>query len=304
MTGHMGITRKGFLRGLGGAALLGGWGLPRARAEDPALNPKMTFPLLQGDPVPSDELRQLAGYLKTYRPPEGALPAEGGWTAVYDIVHLSTDQPKIKKKKKEKVTAAPSVMANMVCGQVAVTRGRGAPEYRVRMQWSPTPAVENVEALLRCNADAVASLRDYEMTWSCASPVPGVAYTRRETGTVRDGALEVVAGSLRDSFELKHPLACLWTLFDAVRHLPEGGSGAGPFDMHMDLSSLRCNQTLAFSGKGRAPAADGPLEVAFYRQLGVGIQPIHYAVDSRRRTLFATQGQLGWALNRIGGAAS
>ena len=37
----------------------------------------------------------------------------------------------------------------------------------------------------------------------------------------------------------------------------------------------------------------------FYRHLGAGINPIHYAVDQQQRTLFVTHGQLGWALNKI-----
>ncbi|MGE4490384.1 MAG: hypothetical protein AB7E95_12660, partial [Kiritimatiellales bacterium] len=71
------------------------------------------------------------------------------------------------------------------------------------------------------------------------------------------------------------------------------------FDMYMDLSSLRRNQTLSFAGRGQVALAEGIQELNFYEQLGEGTAPIHYAVDQQQRTLFITQGQLGWGLNRI-----
>ena len=67
----------------------------------------------------------------------------------------------------------------------------------------------------------------------------------------------------------------------------------------MDLSSLQNNHLLDYSGGKSCPVGNTDIDMRFYRHLGEGINPIHYAVDQQQRTLFVTHGQLGWALNRI-----
>ncbi|AKJ64589.1 hypothetical protein [Kiritimatiella glycovorans] len=62
---------------------------------------------------------------------------------------------------------------------------------------------------------------------------------------------------------------------------------------------MRRDQVLRFARGVAVETSGGPVELRVYEQLGRGIEPLHYAVDADRRTLFVTHGQLGWALNRI-----
>jgi hypothetical protein len=85
----------------------------------------------------------------------------------------------------------------------------------------------------------------------------------------------------------------------AVRNLPASRFATKKFNMYMDLSSLQINHLLDYSGKKTCRVGNTSIDLTFYRHLGAGINPIHYAVDQQQRTLFVTHGQLGWALNKI-----
>ncbi|QHI69803.1 hypothetical protein [Tichowtungia aerotolerans] len=267
-------------------------GLPASSA-DLNYDSQKKWPLDAQGAVPPDEVRLLAGYIGTYHAPEGAMPRSGGWKAVYDM--LKFDAPPSYKKKK---VAAP-VMYNSSLGQVAISRSGRDPEYHIQMAYSPTAAVEEVDGQLYCNTDDVASICNYEMTWRCSSRDPHITYLRKEIGRVGSGELTVSTPAYTDRFRIQKSLTSLWTLMDAVRFLPAQAGWKKNFDLYMDLSSLRRNQVLQYSKESVIQTAGGNVPVSFYRQLGEGIEPIHYAVDEQKRPLFITQGQLGWGLNRI-----
>lgn len=282
----MTMERRNFLKmAAGGVCLLTGLSARRAQAAELKYDPKRVFPLNSASGIPPDELRILAGYIEAFSLPVGAMAVAGGWTAVYDILTL-----KMESKAKRG-------MSNAVMGQVAITKPAGSSDYRIEMLYQPSGALEKVEASLACAADPLASIRQYEMTWSCTSPQ--LNYRRQEAGTVKSGALEVVSGNAVDRFEISHPLTCLWTMMDAVRVMPAESGWKQQFDLYADLSALRRNQVLKFSATGQVKTVSGPLKVNFYQQTGAGFPPIHYAVDEQQRTLFVTQGQLAWGLNRI-----
>jgi hypothetical protein len=289
----MTMQRRTFLKSAaGGLCLLASLSARRAQAAELKYDPKRMFPLSSSDGIPPDELRILAGYIEAFSLPAGTMAPSGGWTAVYDILKVELESKRNKGAKKE-------IMSNAVMGQVAITRPAGSSDYRIEMLYQPTGAFEKVEAHLVCAADPLASIRRYEATWSCSSPKPKISYSRQEAGAVESGALEVVAGNAADRFEINHPLTCLWTLMDAVRFLPPKSGWKQEFDLYADLSALRRNQVLSYSGTGQVKLASGPLKVNFYQQTGAGSPPIHYAVDEQQRTLFVTQGQQAWGLNRI-----
>lgn len=286
----IGINRRRFMQGTAGALFLAGWPGHRVDGAELVYDTKSHFPLTKGV-VPSEEVRMLAGYLESYSPPEGTMGAPGGWTAVYDILKFEAT-PAYKK-------TSQTPMYNMVLGQVAITKRAASSVYEIKMAYQPTRSMESVNARISCSDSPLAALKNWEMDWSCRGTGGEMSYTNREQGTVAADHFEVTSRGHADRFELKRPLACLWTLFDAVRHLPPRVGSVQNFDMYMDLSSLRRNQTLSFSGRGPVALATGLQKLNFYEQLGEGIEPIHYAVDDQQRTLFITQGQLGWGLNRI-----
>lgn len=267
-------------------------GLP-ASAADLNYDSKKKWSLSVQGTVPPDEVRLLAGYIGAYHVPDGAMPKSGGWKVVYDMLKFDA-QPSYKKKK-----AAAPVMYNSSLGQVAVSRPGRDPEYHIQMVYSPTAAVEEVDVQLYCNTDDVASIRNYEMTWRCSSRDPDITYSRKEIGRVGSGELMVSAQAYTDRFRIQKSLTSLWTLMDAVRFLPTQAGWKKNFDMYMDLSCMRRNQILQYSKESVIQTAGGEVPVSFYRQIGEGIEPIHYTVDAQKRVLFVTQGQLGWALNRI-----
>ena len=245
------------------------------------------FPLNPGDPVPADEVRVLGGYLRNYIVPQGALPSEGGWRAVFDIL----DAVLIEKK-----GGGDLVMSNSLLGQVAVSRRAGTTDYQIQQHFRPAGPADELTARIHCSGDDLYSVQQYELLWKSSGTM---TYARNEAGTVQSGGLHVFSGPLTDFFAIHNPLTTLWTLMDAVRLLPASDGWSRRFTMYMDLSSLRRNQVLRFVRAGTVQTADGMVPVRFYEQTGEGIQPIHYAVDEMQRTLFVTQGLLGWGLNRI-----
>jgi len=293
-----GIKRRTFIQGSAGAlCFLAGMTGCRAQGGGlsgewrPPFSPlQRKFPLTRGTKQP-DAVRMLAGYLEAYSPPGGDIGVKGGWTAVYDLVNFAALAPYDKP--------VGPLMYNGVYGQVAVKKPSVAPEYEIQMEYRPTEIPEAVKARIFCSDSPVAALKHWDAEWSCQGVAGKLSYTNRERGAVLPDCVDVTSSGNSERIELRRPLTCLWTLMDAVRRLPAEAGWRQEFDLYMDLSSLRRNQTLSFAGRGTVVAAGGPLEMRFYRQTGEGIEPIHYAVDGQQRTLFVTQGQLGWALNRI-----
>jgi hypothetical protein len=243
------------------------------------------YVLRQGGTLPPDEVRILGGYLGEYLSPAGRMGQAGGWTAVYDVLGYKSD----------KKTKGP-LMSNVPLGQVSISRKKDASEYRIHMHFRPLAAVEEVSALIRCRPDELRSIREYELSWTSSAAMP---YVRREAGVVESGGFRVAAHGGAEFFSTQRPLVSLWTLMDAVRFLPASNDRIHEMDLYMDLSCLRRDQRLRYVRSGEIQTAAGGVPVRFYEQTGIGIQPIHYAVDETNRMLFVTQGQLAWGLNRI-----
>jgi len=274
----MQILRRTWIKMLAASAAMSPVLSMAAKADD--AGKRYILPL--DGPVPPDEVKILGGYLTQYTPPAELMSPKGGWRAVYDILAFETDK-KIRKRQ----------MVNSVMGQVAVTRAPGSSDYQIQMQYTPAQGLVDASASIRCNADAIRSIREYELTWQAGS------FVRREAGTVLSDAMKVAAVDGAEALPLQNSPTCLWTLLDAVRLLPADPSKKYSFDLFMDLSSVRRSQKLAFARADEVMTASGKIPVHFFRQTGTGVEPIHYAVDEQQRTLFATQGQLGWGLNRI-----
>lgn len=285
------MRRRGYLKTtLGAFAGRAAMGLARGDSFAPVAplvyEAGKKFPLESRGAVPPDEVRVLAGYLSNWFLPEGAMPEQGGWRAVFDLLDYSATR----------TGSEGPVMTNSLLGQVAIQRVLGASEYRIQQHFRPCFAAEELSASVDCNEDEVRSIRGYELLWKSSGPQP---YERREAGRLEEGGLCISDGSPKERQVCHHRLTTLWTLMDAVRFLPASGDWGRRFDLHMDLSSLRRNQRIRFRRFGEVPTAKGPVPVRFYEQTGEGIQPIHYAVDEENRTLLVTQGLLGWGLNRI-----
>jgi hypothetical protein len=288
----MRMLRRGYLKTtLGALAGSAAAGLVRGNSFAPGATLVYEFgkkfSLNPRDPVPADEVRVLGGYLRNYVLPQGAMPPEGGWTAVFDLLDVSLPAKK---------GAGELVMFNSLLGQVAVSRRAGATDYQIQQHFRPAGPLDELAARIRCSGDDLRSIQDYELLWKSSGVM---TYARNEAGTVQSGGLHISSGSRTDFFAINNPLATLWTLMDAVRLLPASAGWSRRFAMYMDLSSLRRDQVLRFVRTGNVQTADGIVPVRFYEQTGGGIQPIHYAVDEMQRTLFVTQGLLGWGLNRI-----
>jgi hypothetical protein len=282
----MEIVRRTFLKAMAAGAvaypLYPLFGMPPEAGGAWSYDPDKKRVLPLKAPVPPDEVKILGGYLTGYTPPPEPMSPDGGWTAVCDIISFETDV-KIRKVQ----------MSNSVMGQVAVSRSVVSPDYRIQMRHTPAQSVEELAATIYCNPDAVHSIQKYELVLNSRK------FTRKEAGSVQRDTVRVAAHSSVEVLSVNNPVTCLWTMLDAVRYLPTDAGKESRFDLFMDLSSLRRNQTLKFVRAGEVLTAAGSIPVRFFRQIGTGVEPIHYAVDEQQRTLFATQGQLGWALNRI-----
>ncbi|AKJ64592.1 hypothetical protein [Kiritimatiella glycovorans] len=226
------MDRRDFMqRHIGGAGAVLSLGMLRARqvrAAELGVRPD-SFPLSPGAKTPPEELRMLAGYIEAFSPPEGRMDDAGGWTAVYDMLRFSAT-PGYRKQR------ARSPMSNVIFGQVAVTRAHGSTDCDVRMIFEPAGVPEEVRARIACREDRPASVRSYELDWTCSHTKPKAGYTRRERGTASPGVLKVESDGHTDRFEHRHPLTCPWTLFDAVRRFPADPGREVPMDMMMDLS--------------------------------------------------------------------
>lgn len=286
------MKRRKFVQSTAGVFLLAGIPGHRVDGVELVYDRQRTFPMMK-ETVPPDAVRMLGGYLEAFSPPKGMMAADGGWTAVYDIVRFFTKAPY------EEVSGA--VTYNTVMGQVAIGKPASAPDYEVQMSYRPTPSLELVKARIACADSPVAALKSWELEWECQGGKTELSYTNHERAVVAADHFSVASFGKTERFELKQPLTCLWPLMDAVRWLPPETGWSHGFDMYMDLSTLRRNQSLSFAGRGQVALATGLQNMNFYEQLGEGTTPIHYAVDDQQRTLFVTQGQLGWALNRIEG---
>jgi hypothetical protein len=128
-----------------------------------------------------------------------------------------------------------------------------------------------------------------------------------EEGTFRGGVLQRAfapgSGISTTRERVAGPLVAQWSLPHVIARGAAGGATREDgmrFAMLADCSVPKPEQTLWREGEVEVPTAAGVVRMDCYAQIGRGVLPIHYLVDSGARVQLVTQSDTNWALESVG----
>ncbi len=227
-------------------------------------------------------------YLSTLRPPTEAFDPDGAWEHTYDVFPIyaaldvtgkgawSLQHKGVMRLKREPVSGEDAFQLH-VASEVTF------------LGWLPT-RTQRTTASIECAADTLGTPLSWELesvalSAEDSSPVP--LSHMRESGVVRDGAVELTFEGGGRTLEVSSPLTSNWSLFEAVQRLPRGNMPEGEFEMLEDLRLRRAHQRLMAEDPTEVTMAGETVRLYGYRQLGEGISPLHYWLDDEGRLLLA-----------------
>ena len=227
-------------------------------------------------------------HLSMLPPPTGAFDPNGAWEHTYDVfpIYAALDVRgkgawSLQHKGVTRLKREPAP-------------GEGAFDLHVASEVTfqgRLPArTQRTTASVRCAADTLGTPLSWEMesvalSAEDGSPVP--LSHMRESGVVRDGAVELTFEGGGRTLEVSSPLTSNWSLFEAVQRLPRGNAPEGEFEMLEDLRLRRAHQCLRAEGPTEVTMAGETVRLYGYRQLGEGISPLYYWLDEQGRLLLA-----------------
>ncbi len=151
---------------------------------------------------------------------------------------------------------------------------------------------------IHCRGDGLSSPTAWRTTSHSLDiqnrPVP---LTRiQQEGSLGDGLLTITGAKTRQT-PLAGAVSSNWSLFDAVQRL--GGGPIEPMDFTLleDLDLVKPNQRLSYWGTIDLPLGDSSIRLVGYQQIGQGILPYHYWLDTSGRLLFAYSGLRAFLFN-------
>ena len=153
----------------------------------------------------------------------------------------------------------------------------------------------HLQARIVC--DGVAPTAWTVHTWSTGGRDPHETELR-ESGTAKDGRIELDNGTFKTELKASLPLITQWTVLDELR-CNDPRTINRRVDLLQDLSLLKADHHLHYDGDVELPLADGVTELATVARIGTGVNPVHYLIDGAGRVQLVTNAILSWALESI-----
>jgi len=152
--------------------------------------------------------------------------------------------------------------------------------------------IHRTKATLQCAADPLATPRSWqiESTIVDSSGKPLDVTTVAESARVKDGTIEVTAGTRKFVRNVARVFTSNWSLFDAVQRLSGEETKPLEFALLEDLDLLKEGQRLSYWKTMDFELGGRTLRLHGYQQIGNGILPYQYWVDDQHRLLFAISG--------------
>ncbi len=117
-----------------------------------------------------------------------------------------------------------------------------------------------------------------------------------ETGRLENGRI-LRSGRRDDRIDASAAWTSNWSLFDAVQRLEGEQTEPLKFDMLEDLDLCKPSQSLSYWGTTEVELGGRTVRLVGFQQIGQGILPYHYWLDTSGRLIFAYGALRGFMFN-------
>ena len=235
-------------------------------------------------------LRKVAGLLRHYEPPPIAgFEPSGNWRQQYAMFLLD---PGICIKSGDFLLERSSKSSQSFAMRVQL-RSAGISGFSLFQH-----------ALLQCRTDTLAT----PVSWEFATKMsrrpgdkPYLLSGRHRSASVSNGSL-VIRDNLRTSrIAINSPYSNEWTLLEAVQRLPGESMKTIHYTLIDEYDTPQPDHSLAFRTQAQVAAANGPLRLVGYYDIGRAVIPTVYWVDQHGRLIFVCTGLVAYVLTATNG---
>ena len=235
--------------------------------------------------------KPIRDYLERFSPTDVPRAQRQNYALRYDIVHWDA----VSKKTR--------ALTNSVVGEVVVKRTVAGNQvtYEVRQRMRIGGTDNFIVAEIVCDPDRWNSLRRWKLrsyhTARDGQTNPLSVLT--EEGWCKDGSIQVRGDNYRCRYTAQNPVLSQWTVPDFLMRCTSSPLNVC-FDLLQDLSLFKPNQSLVYDGSTPVKLKNRrTVSLQVYAQIGQGILPIHYLLDSQGRVQLVTSSILSWALASV-----
>jgi len=226
--------------------------------------------------TPNDHftLNKVGPLIASYTPPEVTFEPNGAWKHQYMMYSMGYGQVRPE-------------------GELTIQRNVAENDhFQLKIlcrRYASHPFSQFVEGELDCMETALASPGSWTYQTKLAQAITDPPYLKSgltQHAHVRDGCLIVQGDAHQRMFSLQDEYTCKWCLLEAVQRLPREEFEPLEFTVLDDFDQPHPGQTLRFRKQEYVELADGPGLLTAYEQIGPGVLPTVFWVDSNGRCLF------------------
>ncbi len=239
-------------------------------------------------------IHNIQAYLRGYTPPEIVL-RPGPFLLKYDILGWTGDA----------VNQNRDGGTNPQVGslQIEIEKGNGDVTLSVEQEKLTNGNTRNVvDAEIVCNNDELYTLKSWRLNTHIVQGASSTVerFKSTETGTNTNGLIQVeTAGWDGYEYQSAAPVTCPWSLISRAASWSHADFVPAEFSVMKNLTTLQPGHSLYNDGEAEIAIRDQTLSMRLFAQIGEGIHPRHYLIDSDNRPLFVTCGLLSLALKEI-----
>lgn len=235
-------------------------------------------------------IEPITGYLPSFHTVEDGSLDSGDYELTYTAILWGGINPKTNR------------LQNREGGSLVLRRRQDGKRalYTVNQKRRHSRRVNHLNAEFMCSGPSDA-LTEWRITSSfleaeTGNEVPGLTFS--EEGTIKGNVIHLSDSRTETEFRAKRPALSQWNVLGL---LAKGAFRKTPirFDLMHELSVFKPGQSLKYTGEIQIPVATGDVSLHCYAQIGYGVLPTHYLVDSAGRVQLITQSMLNWALQSI-----
>ncbi len=187
--------------------------------------------------------------------------------------------------------------------QIEIEKVNGDVTLSVAQEKLTNGNIKNViNAEIVCNNDELYTLKSWTLNTHIIQGASSTVekFKSTETGTNSNGLIQVETAGW-DGYECQSPapITCPWSLVARAASWPHAGFVPAEFSVMKNLTTLQPGHSLYNDGEAEIALRGQTLPVRVFAQIGEGIHPRHYLIDSENRPLFVTAGLLSLALKEI-----
>jgi hypothetical protein len=163
----------------------------------------------------------------------------------------------------------------------------------------PGQHTQIVLASIQCRDDKLAT----PLTWKYSSTIQNlqgkaISHTTLEKSAVKEGlAIDFKDGKTNHRIHKPNDYTINWALFDVVQRLPRRKRQTLSFTLLDHFDQVKPNQTLAYHSEQEVRIHDADVRLHRFDQLGEGIVPWIYWVDTSGRLFFVVSGLEAYILD-------